>query len=55
MVAARQEGFGVVGCELEAAHIDIIKRRLQMPPEPEVEQEAQPKRTESRSTQLRLF
>jgi DNA modification methylase len=42
MVAARQEGFGVVGCELEAAHIDIIKRRLQMPPEPEVEQEAQP-------------
>jgi len=55
MVAARQEGFGVVGCELEAAHIEIIKRRLQMPPEPEVEKAQEVREQKSKSMQLRLF
>ena len=55
MVAARQEGLGIVGCELEAAHIEIIKRRLRMPPEPEVEQAQEVREQKSKSMQLRLF
>lgn len=57
MVAARAEGFSAIGCELEAAHIDIIKRRLDLPIESAEEQPREEKQQDSKktSTQLKLF
>lgn len=57
LVAARAEGFSAIGCELEAAHIDIIKRRLDLPIEREEEQPREEKQQDSKktSTQLKLF
>jgi len=57
LVAARAEGFSAIGCELEAAHIDIIKRRLDLPIESAEEQPREEKQQDSKktSTQLKLF
>lgn len=57
LVAARAEGFSAIGCELEAAHIDIIKRRLDLPIESAEEQPSEDKQQDSKktSTQLKLF
>jgi DNA modification methylase len=57
LVAARAEGFSAIGCELEAAHIDIIKRRLDLPIESVEEQPHEEKQQDSKkkSTQLKLF
>jgi site-specific DNA-methyltransferase (adenine-specific) len=56
LVAARLEGFSAVGCELQQEHVDIIKRRLDLPAEayaeePREEENPKPPKRE----QLKLF
>jgi DNA modification methylase len=56
LVAARLEGFSAIGCELQQEHVDIIKRRLDLPVETHAEEpreEEQPKPV--KREQLKLF
>jgi DNA modification methylase len=56
LVAARLEGFSAIGCELQQEHVDIIKRRLDLPVETYAEEpheEEQPKPV--KREQLKLF
>lgn len=60
LVAARAEGFSAIGCELMPEHIEIIKRRLDMPLDPvtiedKVETEQPTKTTKDKPVQLKLL
>jgi site-specific DNA-methyltransferase (adenine-specific) len=60
LVAARAEGFSAIGCELMPEHIEIIKRRLDMPIDPvtiedKVETEQPTKTTKDKPVQLKLL
>ena len=60
LVAARAEGFDAIGCELMPEHIEIIKRRLDMPLDPvtiedKVETEQPTNTIKDKPVQLKLL
>jgi DNA modification methylase len=56
LVAARLEGFSAIGCELQQEHVDIIKRRLDLPVETHAEEQREEEQSKPvKREQLKLF